>query len=598
MTVYFHVVSNSDRVKNTYVLNSDQDLRIEIEELDWVDFELELEEPISSTELQLVIGSTPFLFDEAVKIKESFYYKINIEHLRDKLPGNEAHISKEFYETKIGQRRFSRLFLNEIGLSKIYFYTNLEEYYVGSINISSKKVSKENYGFITEYLIYNGYFDSNNIYKVVIDGHQSNFKNSLIESLRKLIEFLDRWFENLYKFKSDPIRSINAKSSLAKFNSNYNINLESINWLIDNPDTLQETSPFNYDSIEANNKLYQVEEILVSENHYLFNSYENRIIHGFINNLLKVLSDKELQLSNKSVPRVRVTTFREFLINCFNDLIQKYFDDARKKLLRINTFYKKELPVNAPLYEFPKKIDGFFSKSHYRETLELIKFSTKIFSINLGINNFKLEIESFDKLFEVYCFYLIKDIIQLNFGINKSVFEKVSLDYRDFSNKDAGRYNLDLTNGDYKFELYYEMLPNDFIQFTNSVTPYRPDFILGVVFKHIKYFFILDAKFKNYNSRTLEDDLSLLTLKYLHKIGLKVDSKATISGLFTMSLSPRNKTKTIFSRLYDLNGRFPRTPQIGNMEIDPKSFDLKANGVVEIINYCQELNKMTLANKA
>ena len=589
MKVYLHVVSNSERIRNTYVLNSGQDSRIEIEELDWVDFELELEDSIPSIELQLLIGSTPFLFDEAVKVGDNYYYKVKIEHLRDKLPGHETHISKEFYSTNIGQRRFSRLFLNEIGLSKVYLQTDIDEYYIGGISISSKKVSKENYGFITEYLIYNGYFDSNNIYKVIIDGHQSNFKNSLIESLRKLLEYLERWNENLYKFKNDPIKSINLKSSLLSFNSNLNIEKESIDWLIENPDSFQEISVLKSDSIEINFKHYQIDEILVVENDQLFNSYENRIIHGFITNLLRVISDKEQQLSGKSVPRVRVTTFRDFLINCFNDLIQRYFDEAKRRLIKINSFYKKEVPVNTPLFEFPKKVDGFFSKSHYREILEVIKFSTKIFSINLGINNFKLEIESFDKLFEVYCFYLIKDILQLNFG--KGVFEKVSLEYKDFANKDAGRYDLNSTIGEYKFELYYEFMPKEVIQLTNSPTSYKPDFILAIVFKNIKYYIILDAKFKNYNSYTLESDLSLLTLKYLHKIGLFEDSKNLIVGLFTMSLSFKNVRKSIFSKHYDMKGNSPRAPQIGSIEIDPKSFDFKSNGIVEIAEYCFGLNK-------
>jgi hypothetical protein len=214
-----------------------------------------------------------------------------------------------------------------------------------------------------------------------------------------------------------------------------------------------------------------------------------------------------------------------------------------------------------------------------------MKFSTSIFSIEIGNANFNLEIESFDKLFEIYCFFLLKDVLLMRF--RNSSFKKIPRQGdSSSSNSQLGVYELvGITESDTVVRLYYECLSEEFIQFASVSNPYLPDFVVEFVIYNRSYYLIFDAKFKRYNYISRDHDLENLTLKYLHKIGLNENSESKILGLFSISLSTANQRRKLFLERYDLRGSNPIFPQIGNIEIDPKSFDVVRNVFNEIFDF-------------
>jgi hypothetical protein len=497
--------------------------------------------------------------------------------------GLRTHITEKTFETKSGKRQFTKLFLNEVGNSRIYVDFEGQELILGNLKISSPKLTYDNYSLITEYLLFKGYFDSHFLYKVTLDTQQSDLHNSLLEALRKLLELLKFWRINLFKFKKYPINLLSSESSIQDYDDNKNITNESISWLIENADSLIPTTKSRAE-IELNSKHFQIEKILTTEYLYICDSYENRVIHGFISNLLKGVIDKESIFLKTVHPRTRISDFRDFLIICFNNLLQKKFVEVKNEISSIQSFFIEELPVVSPIYEFPKKVDGFHSKKHYQEVLKLITFSKKIFALDFGAKKLSLEIESFDKLFEVYCFYLISDIIMENFSVKE--FKKTNFSADTTNNKLAGQYSTEYTSNGIRFDLYYECKPTDIIQFSDSGKfNYNPDFILSITHKELTYYIIFDAKYKNYNTKYLKTDLESLTLKYLHKIGVKNDTKNLVIGLFPISLGVQSKPHSIFTREFNFLSRKPRIPQIGNIELDPKSIIPQKNSLLEIINF-------------
>ncbi|NIG54524.1 hypothetical protein [Chitinophaga sp. Cy-1792] len=558
-------------------------LNIQLSELSHVDIEIETDVFLEPSKMRVVIGNTFLVLDEPIYQQQKNYYKLNLNHLNGLLPGsnNEAHLSEQRYATKSGARRFARIFVNEIGLSKIYVHIEGAEVHVANVIVETNKISSENYELVTLYLISVGYFDSNILYKAVLEGSQNDIKNTLLEALRELLKKLNKWKESLPAFKFDPIRKYSYKQNVVSYDKTQPVDEDSIDWLIDNPSVFKKVDG-NSSDLDAiiNNHPVRIESILLNEISKSTDTYENAIILGFLINLRRLLLDLGEEIFSRT-PRTRISNFKEFLISCFNNLILQTVVESGEIVKTIYAFHTKELPVTSPVFGFPSKIEGFFRKMHYREVLQLIDYSRHLFNLDLNINNFNLEVESFDRLFEIYCFYLLKDTISNN--VNDNNWQEVLLG--DKNNKLAGTYTI--KSGDIFYTIFYEDFPPEFTHFTRF--SYKPDFIIRASNSKGAVYCILDAKYKNYDPIKLQLDLAKLTLNYLHKIGVSDTSKQQVIGLFTISLmhsaSATSGLESIFKHDYSFNGEKPVLPQIGSIVLTPKKIDVKSNQFLSIYHF-------------
>lgn len=586
MHVYFHVKSLENLDTYTYTGNV---LNIQLSELNFVDIEIETVEFIDPSSMRVVIGNTFLIVDEPVFQNRKNYYKLNLNHLNSLLPGssNDAHLSSQRFTTKADTRRFARIFINEIGLSKVYLHIGNEELHLANVIVETSKISSENYELVTLYLISAGYFDSNILYKAVLEGNQNDIRNTLLEALRQLLKKLKQWKDNLPAFKFDPILKYSHKQRIVSYNNSLPVDEDSIDWLIENLSVFKKVSTTRMDvDVVIHNNPAKIETILINELDKSTDTHENKIILGYLINLKRLLLDLSEEISVKT-PRTRISSFKEFLISCFNNLILQILIDSSELVNELYAFHSKELPVKSPIFEFPSKIDGFFRKAHYREVLQLIDYSRRLFNIDLSLNSFNLEVESFDRLFEIYCFYILKDTISNK--INNSSWQENLLN--DKNNKLAGSYTIGHENVSYT--IFYEDIPEEFSQFTRYT--YKPDFIIRMTKDGKSIYSILDAKYKNYDPNKLQLDLSKLTLNYLHKLGLNDASSQKVIGLFTVSLSSENTNKldSIFKRNYSLKGAETILPQIGSIEITPKTLDMFSNPFLIIYRFMDETLSLT-----
>lgn len=583
MKAYVHVKSEFSLVLTYEYKGSPIDLAIS--ELDFIDIEIESESLVSVDDLAVIIGNTRLIMIEAPERNGLYYYKVDPGFIRAILPGiGESHMSDRL-QTKSEKRAFSRLFINEIGACHLQVSFNEQHFHLANFTVETSKISSEGYELVTLYLISVGYFDSNIIYKSVLQGGQSDVKNSLLETIRELQKRLKVWHSSLSIFKLSPIVAYSTVFKLEEFSDSLPLEDHSIDWLVDNVNELNKLNAHSPNAdIVIKNSWLKIGQVMRGFSHTSTDVYENKIIHGFIISILRVLKELAIDVDGTS-PRVRIRSFKEFLINCFNNLIQKSIEEAVNTANEIKCFFDNNIPVSSVIHKVPHRIQGFNRKPHYRQVLELISYSQKLFGIDLTHNRFNLEIESFDKLFEVYCFYLLRDTISNEFNSSAwiQIFGGVG------HNKIAGKYQIEL-EGDVKMLLYYETVPECFNQLSKSHYPYNPDFFIEFQSDNFRAFLILDAKYKNYNSgNKLADDQAKLTLNYLHKIGIPNTLSAKVFGLFTISLSRQNSNRidTIFRNEFSFtsNSEVSVIPQIGNIELSPATLGLNSNPFSKLIAF-------------
>ncbi|KAB1068273.1 hypothetical protein F6U93_07215 [Tamlana haliotis] len=570
---------------------------IVVNELDMVHFVIESEELISVDSFQFILGVNSFLLDESYYVfNDLYYYGLIID-------STIYNLSKKSIEAKNYCTKFSQLFLNNLGYVKpeVIYKENIS--FFNQIQVRTNKISDANFDIIIKYLMFNNYFDEAVIYKTNLPTDFSDLKNSLLESLKFLHRKVETIVDEISAFKYNSVKQYNTQNEVLPYTSTSFVDNESFNWLFQNLDAIQHVGVGAYD-LKINSKACRINDISQVVSSYSFNSYENRVILGYTKLYVLILADFKKNLDKNIILRSRdVGNFYEYLVSKYYEIVELYIDEVLKGFNIIYNYFVTVLKVELPLVEFPKDTYMFVSFPHYKNWFELILLYNNLFSKEIKNDSIKsnLEIESFDRLFEVYLLYLIKDLILIN-------FDAVCTYYKVDNNKNkiAGCYRFkSRSEDDITITLYYEDLPKDIhllTVFTNKQNIYNPDYVIGFEKDGFQEFLILDAKYKTYNR--LEDyknDVRDLSFKYLHGLGV-ISKKSKVAGLYLININEQQGYKKVFKNQFDiLTSESPVIPSIGGISIDPKDFNLKENLLLDIIlkhkiifeNRILEISKVT-----
>lgn len=560
-----------------YIANRDQDSlrsfnlsldeQVEILEYDYIFFALETLEEISSTNLELILGNTVIQFQENSHFhNDKFYYYLEYDDLRQLLP-NEHYFSKNHFEINGVHRKLSRLFINELGNCSPKIKTDLEVESFNTVNIKSPKIDDKNFQVIIEYLMFHSYFDEKILYKNTLDSSRNHLSNSFLESIKKLYSYSREMVEVLSIFKVNPIRNSDIGYRTEEYDNSSIVDENSLSWLMNNLSEVQRVHQ-NHDSFsfKKGSNGYEIQKLIQPYPKENFNTYENKVILGFLESLISILNDKKSQFQENEKLRSRnFKSFNDYLLYNLDNLIGFYLDKISDNFLRVNTFFRTELKVTSKIHGFPNRLEGFIRKPHYKLFLDVMLFSQHLFAFKIAsLQKFQLEIESFDKLYEVYCLYFLKDTIEATLGFHEVTF----IDAQHTNNKLRGEYQY--KKNDKKISLYYETFPPEIVQLARADRKFHenPDFILEIATGNKKFFLVIDAKYKIYDSKKFNAEMGVLSYKYLHKIGTSnVNHK--VVGLYTLSLSPEVNYKSIYKNKYDLFNTETVFPQIGKIELNP-----------------------------
>lgn len=563
--------------------NLEEEDNIIISELNMVYFEILSQKEIDISNAKFILGGTILNIEfTGYNNRDKYTYGIDQNDIDKILISSDENKSKNHIRINEQNVRFSQLFLNELGYVQPILRVSEDNYTLKNINIKSPKINDLNFEIIIKYLMFNNYFDNDILYKNNLKTDYSNFENSLLESLKYLHEKVEHIFDNLHFFKVMPVKKHHSNYKIAPYSSTSNIDDVSFSWLINNLDEINTISYNAGNTLKIKSKHCSINNILQVNNEVNFNSYENKIIFGYTSLYLFRLQELLVNFKKNKL-RTRLSNFSEYLTIRFNEYLTFYIEEIIDYFFKIRNYFEAVLLVEEELKETPTSIVNFISLPHYKNCYELILLYNDFFSNDLVQNSKKsLEIESFDKLFESYILYLLRDTLSLNFNLaSKIKFESNSED--NFSNKLSGTYTISTENS-INIKIYYESLPSEFIQFSNSRAPYNPDYVIEFSKDNYKEFIILDAKYKKYRNYYFKSDIEKLTLKYLHKIGVS-HSKHKVVGLYILSINEINKFNGIFKNEFDiLKSENPTIPSIGGVEIYPNDFDIKNNLLFDLIN--------------
>lgn len=580
MNLHLHIKRNRESITESF--NLSKVTSVEILEYDFVLFVLESKEELPTSTLEFILGNTILKFEETSHFfKNKYYYYLDFEELRNLLP-NDQYFSKEQFEINGLHQKLSRLFINELGKCTPQVKTIHELYSFNSIRIRSPKINDENFQLIIEYLMFNEYFDEKIIYKNTLDSSNSNLSNSFLESIKKLHGYSKNMVDVLWQFKHESIRYNDVGYRIEDYNNSSLVDANSLPWLIDNLTEVHRISnnrdTYSFKKGSAGFQILKIPQPFPKDN---FNTYENKIILGFLDTLISVIKDKKIQFEENQGLRSRnFTSFNDYLVYNLNKLIGFLLSKIADNFLKVHSFFQNELRVTNRINGFPNRLEGFLRKPHYKLFLDIMFFSQHLFAFRVNTEKkFQLEIESFDKLYEVFCLYYLRDTITSYLEIENTSFETAP----DSNNKLRGVYSFQKNN--IKVKLYYETFPPEIFQLARADKKYHenPDFILEIMLDKKKLFVIVDAKYKVYSTtKKFHSEMGNLSYKYLHKMGT-CQFPNMVVGLYTLSLGNTNSYQSIYKNKYDLFHSETIFPQIGSLQLNPIQINQNNNPFKKIL---------------
>lgn len=512
----------------------------------------------------------------------TYLYECSFKNL---FPEDE-NFFKNFPVNQLGNtsRRFAKAFLNYFGLCEVFFDEGNESKYpilIGSIEITSSKISSNEIDNIFDFLLDNqaSYWKAISRTKVKSSDNQL-FDGHIFWLLYQLKLDLKKFDEIIPQLELEPRTKVVEKNQVENWNENIILDENSITWLIENCHVISKTDYYNAERVKINNRFFKIDQIQTQRLINTTDTYENRIIHGYLIDVKQFLM---IQLQNIE----NFLLFNQSTNNSLRDLqIQKYYQRLKFECQSLSVFvdnllYQCEIiiPVKNPLIEFPTNFHAFESTDHYFQLgVQIIRWFDRknlIYDPDFLFSG----VRTLDKLYELYClFKIIHSLNETGLILKEFIpLEKENKLWNDQITIHAGKYIFNSKNG-FSISLYYEQVPR--YLFTSSSIhrgQLLPDFIVEFTNDNTKEknLIILDAKYKPV-ANVKKYDVPALTLKYLH--GISSINSTYISGL--LLLHPKDKIFNYLSQVWfyhrDENNLFsekPIFPFIGSIEIGANKMD-------------------------
>lgn len=476
------------------------------------------------------------------------------------------------------------------------------------IEILASKLSSDRITSMLEYLSQNDAKDIAALARITKRKSGLQQDEELITSLiDKLSSYLELIKQIIPKIIYKPITKVQPISNIVTFNKDLHLNHNSIKWLSNNLDELNECSKYDNFDLKLNEKYYKINKILVNDFIENTDIYENQVIHGFISILIRkidsIINEYKSKYTNKS---------KNYNINGYFSLfskISKFQHEITKNLIKKCEFFKTELiEINKIISEnipVSKEIQStpFFTLKVKNNNNYKIIFQKMIELKNLGNPDWSLQdelnsIRDIPKLFEYYCLLLTKRSIEKslnNFSkvSNKLIFnENISDTCFSYSSEDLsldifyepkiwGDKNVDSVIPSLVNPEAWVVEKNKIYKRENSYKGLKsrhrsPDIVIRLKKPNHENFVIIDAKYTN-NFLSWDTYLPDLAMKYIHGIHNKSGVNSTLA-LIVLNPDEKSFTRHYLDHDYTIYGDKTVYPSLFNSILDiHQSNDIKNN---------------------
>ncbi len=441
-----------------------------------------------------------------------------------------------------------------------------------------------------------------------------NRTRSIWNTLKIVDEIINIYEENYGYFNNHKKASVEPVMTIVDARLMKTIDQESLRWIACNPDNLVLTD--KHTEVIIKGKSYMPSKVKTYISKYCYDIYENRVVLGFLENVIKYLESQISGISKEiieleTIPNaivIQLPNTHELTGRCiyvyYKGIIERF---SRKRDMLQTIFYKYEkilecLPLD--VYVLPNLTNTFKQVYHYRLCYEcMIKwFENGDYTFNHL--NYLFKLKTLSRIFEYFCLIKIQNSInQCGYVLQES--DRIVYDEEDYTEEINNLY-IFKGNG-YELTLLYE--PSIWVnKLNNNVNLYStgynflkgkwnekwiPDFVIKIFCNNRDYYYILDAKYSN-EINVKKRYMSELVLKYSAQIASKDKFFSDIVGVG--AIYPGNEDRMYYFKKNKVDSKkisfpeyFSLTVVAGNQgnNILKERFK-KLLGIIDIIEFEKE----------
>lgn len=588
---------------------------------------ISLETYSNSENLEFVLEDEEVTFEYTLPNEaiEQGYQNVKLYLHEIDFDANEIQITSDGKRFRwFSQNNYSKrelFFRNYCGIAELSLHLtgyDIEDQYVifNHIDILASKISSDRITAMLEYLSHN---DAKDIAALArITKRESGLRQdkelitSLVDKLSSYLKLIRQVIPNIiYK----PITKVQPISKILSFNKDLHLNHDSIKWLSNNLDELNECSKYDNFDLILNGKYYKINKILVSDFIENTDIYENQVIHGFISLLIRKIDSIINEYNSKYIKNSRIynvngyfslfSKISKFQHEITKSLIQKC-ETFRYELIEINKTISEKLPVskeiiNTPFFTLKVKNNKNY-KIIFQKMIEIKNLGTPDWSLQDELNS----IRDIPKLFEYYCLLLTKR------SIEKALNKFATVSNKFIFNENTNDICFSYSTEELSLDIFYEpkiwgdkniesvipslVNPEAWVTERNQIkvrnnsynglkSRHRsPDIVLRLKKPNYENFVIIDAKYTN-NFLSWNTYLPELVMKYIHGINNKSGINSTLA-LIVLSPDKNGLTRHYLDHDYTIYGEQTVYPSLFNSILDiNKSNDIENN-------YSKDINQI------
>lgn len=429
-----------------------------------------------------------------------------------------------------------------------------------------------------------------------------------IDSTFFLLDEVYKTFKEVYPFfQNSSNKRIDDRHGVIDGYDVNQVSPESVNWIFQHPETMKEIKSVS--PIVLNGKYYQVQKINATQRYETNSTYENQVLLGFIDHVIKYLSDIKLGLEQqikeyeKDIPSDLMSQLPVDYDLAYNCIVFYYKEIIRKTTQYLNIYnnlfdaynhcFNCELKLvnSIPRYTFV-----FRQRFHYRRCFEMIVKWFEAGQYNLLTCDYLFKLKKLSRIFEYYTLLKLQEGIENNGGsllkVDNIIYDKTEdilaiNNYYKYVQKD---------NHSIKIEVYYEpyvyrdkivngidlySIGYKYLEKMRESKYWTPDFLIKVSIENMETYFIMDSKFSSFKT-VKEHRMVDIINKYVLGIASMNQYHSRVLGLW--GIYPSIDEKNMNLKKNNVNSMKEALPviEIQSLEIERNSMTNLVNRIINV----------------
>ena len=478
------------------------------------------------------------------------------------------------------------LFFNYFGVAIFHVHliaegtSSLEE--VGRIEVLARKASVEQVRSMVNFILS---CDGDDLLQTKGPTRRSaSLEINEISKPQRLIEQLD---ENLRLLQiqlpyilNSPMSSLSSQLQVKAGSPGIDMGDQGIAWLAENLSVLQPTDDSDSAMLEYEGVYYSADEVQTSIMYENKDIYENRILHGYVDNLLR-FTNKLLQGYNEKTHTSSLNKHEGYVsffsamstwVEKTNSVHINKIQFLQNEIRLIQSMLKKKVPVRETDRALPRFTPKVRANRQYTILFRSIHEWYQGAQVNWGNQKLLLSINNIPKLFELYsvlltqkwcitnCTEVISDSKSFWSGrINNCL---VRFHYEpEYWMSGHINHNGDINNTEHRTlgSARYDKVGK---QRTHQFQKRSPDIVLEIQKENNEFFIIvLDAKYTT-PELAYKRDLPECTLKYVHGLGSRRNQNL-VKAMFILHPDSMGQYHDFHAIPFDTYGLYPQLPLLG-----------------------------------